>query len=50
MVLDTLAAMSEAQSLYESLGFREVEAYTPSPLQGVRYLARGLADGGKETA
>jgi len=42
MVLDTLPSMTEAQSLYESLGFREVDGYYPNPLHGVRYLTREL--------
>ena len=42
MVLDTLPNMTEARSLYESLGFREVEGYYPNPLHGVRYLARDI--------
>jgi len=46
MVLDTLPLMTEAQSLYESLGFREVDGYYQNPLAGVRYLAREL--GGDE--
>lgn len=44
MVLDTLPNMTEAQSLYGSLGFREVEGYYPNPLYGVRYLARELTN------
>jgi len=45
MVLDTLPNMTEAQSLYRSLGFREVEGYYSNPLHGVRYFARELTHG-----
>ena len=50
MVLDTLPSMTEAQSLYESLGFREVDGYYPNPLQGVRYLACELTNSEQNTA
>jgi ribosomal protein S18 acetylase RimI-like enzyme len=43
MVLDTLPEMTEAQTLYESFGFREIESYYPNPLSGVRYLALDIA-------
>ena len=42
MVLDNLPTMTEAQSLYASLGFREVVAYYRNPVGGVRYLALEL--------
>jgi len=42
IVLDTLPSMTEAQSLYESLGFREIEGYYQNPVQGVRYLSREI--------
>ena len=44
VVLDTLPSMTEAQSLYKALGFRQVSGYYPNPLCGVRYLARELTD------
>lgn len=43
LVLETLPSMTEAQSLYASLGFREVQDQRAKPLDGVRYLARALA-------
>jgi ribosomal protein S18 acetylase RimI-like enzyme len=50
IVLDTLPSMTEAQSLYESLGFREVKGYYPNPLYGMRYLARELINSEQNTA
>jgi GNAT superfamily N-acetyltransferase len=38
MHLDTLPQMVEAQPLYESLGFRDVEPYYDSPVPGTRFL------------
>ena len=36
--LDTLPSMSSAISLYESLGFRDVEPYRFNPIPGSRFL------------
>ena len=36
--LDTLPSMATAQRLYESIGFREIDAYRFNPVQGARYM------------
>lgn len=42
MVLDSLSMMTAAQTLYRSLGFREIEPYCFNPLEGVCYMGLDL--------
>ncbi|MEO8450448.1 MAG: GNAT family N-acetyltransferase [Gemmatimonadota bacterium] len=45
VVLDTLPMMTEAQRLYEELGFRDIPPYRPNPIPGSRYLGKSLVGG-----
>jgi len=42
MRLDTLPQMGSAHRLYESMGFREIEAYRFNPVPGTRFLERNV--------
>lgn len=43
MRLDTVPAMTTAIRMYESLGFRNTEAYRHNPLEGARFMELVLA-------
>ena len=45
MVLDTLASMVAAESLYRSLGFRDIAPYYTNPLPNAVYLELELSRG-----
>ena len=44
MVLDTLARLKPAHSLYRSLGFREVAPYYANPIEGAVYMELDLSE------
>ena len=40
--LDTLPKMGEAQALYESYGFVDIEPYYETPIAGTRFMSRKI--------
>ena len=40
--LDTLPSMKSAQTLYESLGFRDIAPYNDHPIEGTRFMEATL--------
>lgn len=47
MRLDTVASMTAAMSLYESLGFANIEPYRHNPIEGARYMELTLGVAGR---
>ncbi len=41
-VLDTASFMTQAQSLYEGFGFKDIPKYYENPMAGVRYMGADL--------
>ena len=50
MRLDTIATMTEAVALYESLGFTEIPPYYHNPIEGARYYQCTLSGGAAPTS
>lgn len=48
MRLDTHPWMRQAEALYRSVGFREIEAYRFNPIPGVRFFELDLEEAGSE--
>lgn len=44
MRLDTHPMMTYAQTLYQSIGFREIERYNNNPIEGIRFFELDLKD------
>lgn len=42
MRLDTLPAMRDAQAIYETFGFRDIDAYYETPIEGTRFMRVAL--------
>lgn len=42
MRLDTLPMMGNAQALYETLGFADIDPYYETPIAGTRFMAKRL--------
>jgi putative acetyltransferase len=42
MLLDTLPSMADAQRIYRSMGFKEIEPYCENPIVGTLYMAFDL--------